>query len=411
MTNISTILKHNVIGKLLNHLVVFFINVCMARLLGAGRSGMYFNELYLLNFIVFICSAGLDYAVIAMISKDKRLLPFLHKQLLKVSAGFVLMLIALCIWPFHLAGIYFEQPVTAIILFSAGNLLLIFYQGLLSANKAFNEQNIVLLVSNLLFLGFLIYLSGQNPDKTIGFLQAGYALLFFIQGIVMCLLSFGPKLQPQVTVSWRALLKRGVFIMISSLVYFAFLRIDNFFVQRYADDITLGNYVQCGRIGQYFLYFSSVISSTLLPFIAAESVGSSYEEWKKIISPYVLLIGAGALLIALFGKTVFPFLFGDDFNTMHTLMLIMLPGYVCLGIVTLMNAIYIGKGNISKILWGDVMALLLVTILDAIFVPQYGAKGAAIISCTAYIGLFLYLLYGFKKQFSLSAKTTPVIQL
>ena len=41
MINITTILKHNVIGKLLNHLIVFFINVHIVRLLGASESGFY----------------------------------------------------------------------------------------------------------------------------------------------------------------------------------------------------------------------------------------------------------------------------------------------------------------------------------------------------------------------------------
>lgn len=214
----------------------------------------------------------------------------------------------------------------------------------------------------------------------------------------------------KVSVSWNIFIRAGVYIMISSLIYFVFLRLDNFFVQKYTDPVTLGNYVQCGKIGQYFLYFSSVISSTLLPFIRSEKVGTSFSEWTKMMKPYVILLCCGALVIALGGKSILPWLLGKDFTGVYPLLLVLLPGFVCLGALTLMNAVYIGKGNIKKILIGDIMGLLIVVGFDAWLVPEYGAPAAAIISSGAYCIVFIYLVIGFKKQFSLPAKTSAIIQ-
>ena len=190
--------------------------------------------------------------------------------------------------------------------------------------------------------------------------------------------------------------------MISSVIYFAFLRVDNFFVEKYCDPVTLGNYVQCGKIGQYFLYFSSVISSTLLPFIATETVGASYKEWIGMMQPYIVLLFGAALLIFITGYNLFPVIFGNEFTEMYTYMAILLPGYVCLGMLTLINAVYIGKGNIKKIFIGDVGGLILVIILDELFVPLYGASAAAFISSFVYCLVFIFLRIGFKKQFSIS---------
>ena len=152
MIHIATILKHNVIGKLLNHLVVFFINVLIVRLLGASGSGIYFNELYALNFVVFIFSAGLDYAAIAWLSRDLKYLPVINKILLQVICLFIIFLVSTVILFPGMAKAYFQQPVSAILFFSTGNLLLIFFQGVLSALKKFNLQNIILGACNLLFL-------------------------------------------------------------------------------------------------------------------------------------------------------------------------------------------------------------------------------------------------------------------
>ena len=411
MINIAKILKHNVIGKLLNHIIVFLINIFIVRLLGADGSGPYFNELYVLNFVVFIFSAGLDYSVIALIAQEPKLLPVIHKMLSRAIMLFsaVMLFYVFVLLPY--SNNYFKQPSISIIFFSIGNLLLIFYQGVLSALKKFNRQNIILCLTNMLFLGWLLVFAKQKTPDNIHAVENTYAILFFLQGVLMWVFSLTGSMPLKVSVSWNVFIRSGIYIMISSLVYFAFLRIDNFFVQKYTDNSTLGNYIQCGKIGQYFLYFSSVISSTLLPFISSETVGSSFTEWKKMMMPYIILLCAGALAIALFGKSCFPLLFGNDFKDMYPFMIILLPGFVSLGMLTLINAVYIGKGNIRKIFTGDLFGLIIVMGFDAWLVPKYGAYAAAIISSVAYCLVFLYLLMGFKKQFSLPAKTSGIIKI
>ncbi len=411
MINIATILKHNVIGKLLNHVAIFFINIFIVRHLGASESGAYFNELYLLNFIVFVFSAGLDYAAIALLSQEPRLLPTLNKMLFKVVLFFAALLSVYVFFLLPLNNHYFKQPAIAIILFSIGNLLLIFYQGILSALKKFNLQNLVLGISNILFLIYLFVFFKPGEKGTLITIATAYAILYFTQGLLMYFLTYTKNNEISVSVRWNVFIRSGIYIMISSLVYFAFLRVDNFFVEKYENGTTLSNYVQCGKIGQYFLYFSSIISSTLLPFISTETVGASYPEWKKLIKPYIILLCMAAIVIALSGKFLFPFLFGEDFSEMFPFMLILLPGFVCLGMLTLLNAVYIGKGNIRKIFIGDLAGLLLVTGFDIWLVPYYGANAAAIISSIAYCLVFLYLAGSFKKQFLLPAKKSGIIQL
>lgn len=278
---------------------------------------------------------------------------------------------------------------------------MIFFQGVLSALKKFNLQNIILGACNLLFLAYLYFFFKPGEPDNLEKIAIAYAALLLIQGIMMFAFSYAKSLDNNIKVNRAAFLRSGIYIMFSSLVYFAFLRVDNFFVEKYAGNITLGNYVQCGKIGQYFLYFSSIISSTILPFISTETVGASYTEWKKMMKPYIILICLAALFIAATGYYLFPVIFGNDFTEMYPIMLILLPGFVCLGMLTLLNAVYIGKGNIRMIFAGDLMGLILVVVFDFLLVPEYGAIAAAIISSVAYCIVFLFLLAGFKKQFSL----------
>ncbi len=410
MINIATVLKHNVIGKLLNHVAIFFINIFIVRHLGASESGLYFNELYLLNFIVFVFSAGLDYAAIALLSQEPFLLPTINRMLFKVVVFFAAILSVYVFFLLPMNNHYFRQPAVAIILFSIGNLLMIFYQGILSALKKFNLQNMVLGISNILFLIYLFVFFTPKEKEPLETIAIAYSILYITQGIMMFILSYTKNNEISIPVRWNVFIRSGIYIMVSSLIYFAFLRVDNFFVEKYENVTTLGNYVQCGKIGQYFLYFSSVISSTLLPFISTETVGASYSEWKKMMKPYIILLCLAAVAIAASGKFIFPFLFGEDFTEMYPLMLILLPGFVCLGMLTLLNAVYIGKGNIRKIFIGDLTGLLMVTGFDIWLVPLYGAYAAAIISSVAYCLVFIYLAISFKKQFLLPIKKSGLIQ-
>ncbi len=399
MANISSILKKNVAGKLLNHGIVFLINICIVRLLGAAVSGHYFNELYALNFIVFLCSCGLDYAAIAWISKQSELYPVIHKRLHQISIWFMFLIALFAVFFIFKARLFFNQSFYAIVFFSTGNLMLIFFQGLLSAQKKFNRQNIILVGTNLLYLIFLCFFISRNPTSLLMQISSSYALLFIIQGFLMLAFSAPSPQSIHHPIQWGAFFQYGFFIMISALIYFVFLRVDNYFVERFSDPVTLGNYVQCGKIGQYFLYFTSIISSTLLPFVGSDKLLHSFSEWKKIMSPYVLFVAVIAIVLAILGHWIYPFLFGKDFSEMSGYMLILLPGYFSLGMLTLINAVYIGKGNIKKIIRGDLMGLIMVLGLNSMFASSYGARAAAIISSFSYTAVFVYLLWDLKKQF------------
>lgn len=397
--NIARILQHNVIGKLLNHAVVFVINICIVRLIGAEGSGTYFNELYVLHFIVFIFSGGLDYSAIAWLSRDPGLLPKIHRLFLTVTIFFAVILL---VWIYvFLPGKsdYFRQLPIAIVIFSTGNLVLIFYQGILSAMKRFNLQNLLLLSTNLLFLGYILFLMKSGKTVQLNDIAVPYACLFLLQGFLMGACSWKNNQGLVVAFQQVAFFRSGLFIMFSSLLYFAFLRVDNFFVEKYCSPVTLGNYVQCGKIGQYFLYFSSIISSTLLPFLSSESEMTRYDEWRKLMKPYVVLLSLAGLFIVATGRQLFPFIFGPDFTEMYPIMLILLPGFICLGMLTLINAVYISKGNIKRIFIGDLGGLCFVLLADILLVEEYGVYAAAIISSVAYCLLFFYLLAGLKKQF------------
>jgi O-antigen/teichoic acid export membrane protein len=396
--NFSHILKANIAGKLVNHLLVFLINVVMVRLLGVEQSGRYFNELYLINFTAFFFSFGLDFAAIAWLGREPGLFSLLHRSFFSLVIVVSVFIFFINSWLFSTSFITPMQDVLTITLFAGGQLALILFQGLLSADKKFNTQNFLLIGSNLIFLLILFLL--RDRTYTLDELTRMYAGLIAFQGVLMMMASHKPSPPEHAQINYRNLFRYGIQVMVSSLIYFVFLRADNFFVEKYADAGTLSNYVQCGKVGQYFIYFSSVISSTLIPFIASEELAKSYSDWLKLIRPYVFIIVTGAVLVCLTGPWLFPLVFGSAFDSMHSYMNILMPGYVCLGILTLMNAVYLGKGDVRTIFRGDLMALILLLLLDLFLVPRFGVMMAATVSSVCSFLLCLYLWIQLRKHFN-----------
>ncbi len=352
-----------------------------------------------MNTIAFVFSFGLDYSAIAWVSRENALYQVIRKKLIQITVFCAFCLIVFVSLFFNQIENYLNQPWFGLCLMGIGNLMLILFQGLLTSIKKFNFQNLVLVITNVIFLFFLYFFASPNHPNLIDIISIGFGFLYFFQGAIFLMYSDHKKHKISAIINWRSFYKHGFFIMVSSVIYFCFLRIDNFFVAKYCNDVTLSNYVQCGKIGQYFIYFSSIISSTLLPFVTTEKIGSDYNAWKKMIKPYVLLICSTALILIGTGNMIYPLIFGVSFGEMYQMMFILMPGFVGLGLLTLINAIYIKNGNIKKIFTGDLLGFSLVLFLDWWLIPKYGVYSAAFISSSSYLIVFLFLWFDFKKQF------------
>lgn len=109
-----------------------------------------------------------------------------------------------------------------------------------------------------------------------------------------------------------------------------------------------------------------------------------------------------ALVIAVAGHWIFPFIFGNTFNNMQAPFLIILPGIFFLSVLVLLAAYFGGKGILRIGVIGNVAALVVMIVGDYLLVPVYGIIGAAVVSTAAYFVNMLYSLLRFYKDYAIS---------
>jgi O-antigen/teichoic acid export membrane protein len=383
-------------GKSINHVLVFGLNLLMVRLLGAEHSGQFFNTLYVWNFLALLASCGMDFSVNHFLQRypesKQSIFQFINRFALAI--GFLVLLVMILVakkkqddgWLTHNGLLYFM-----------GSFWMILWMGWLSAERRFSSINRWLIITNTIFLIFIVWqwkVFSINDGSF--FLLNAYAGLTVVQSIGLWFLS---RPQVKLTKVFESNLSKkmwtyGFRILLASLFYFLFLRIDLFFLQRNGDMISLSQYQQTGKLGQYFLYFAAMVGSTMLPFSNAMTL----DEWKKAIQPYIMTLAIIALGIGLSGKWVFPVLFGNDFVGMELFFWILSPGFLALAFVTFMNSWLMGKGSLSIIIWADLIGCVFMIVLDALLIPSGGAMAASIISSCCYCTMAFFLWqFGMKK--------------
>jgi O-antigen/teichoic acid export membrane protein len=187
-----------------------------------------------------------------------------------------------------------------------------------------------------------------------------------------------------------------------NIIFFLLYRIDYFFVERYCTAQELGNYIQVSKLVHLFFILPTILASVVFPITA----GGQKEVIDKLLtllsrSIFLLYLLACAFL-ALTGKWLFPFVFGESFTAMYQSFLWLIPGILSLSGIFTLTAYFAGKNRIKVNIAGSVYALIVIVIGDMLFIPHYGIQAAAIISSIGYIVYQVYIIAVFKKEYQIA---------
>ena len=402
----NKILKNTIIWKLLNTVFVFFINLLMVRLLGISESGIFFYNITILSLLVLILSWSLESGITYYTIKENvNLQSILH------------ILIPILIFQSLLSWLIIQNIRLSIsgltaILFVLGNLCYTYFSALFYSKKWFILINTISCSVN--FLVILLLLFGWfffNSE----IINHQYYTLIYILGItfqavllilVLVLKANKTKVQPIVLQPLiRKIFTYSSVAFISNVVFFLVTRIDYFFVEKYCSIDALSNYVQVSKFGQLLILVPSVIASMVFPYSADRNDFFSLNNVQQLCKTISFFFIPITIMIVLTGSWILPLIFGKDFNLMYIAMLLYIPGFYALSIISVLAAYLAGKKHLSVNLIASLLALIIVVTGDLLLIPVWGINAAASVSSLGYISCGCYMIRFYKIKFNCAPST------
>ena len=371
---------------------VFVLNVLIAQVFGAANYGSLFYYINTLAFIVLLVGFSLDSSFTFYNAKPSTN----TTQFIKIAIvwSFCGALLATFFVFFYNKILNDSFSTTNCFMYVGGMLLLTFFTALFNAKYHYFTQNLTIAIANTILAISLLFLKNDFN---------AFTQLFFLsvlaQGVAIAfsyILKYRQKmpLQNIDKIALKPLLKYASIAFIGNVLFFLMYRVDYWFIDYFVKDkILLGNYIQVSKIGQLFIVIPSIVASTIFAVTAEgkkENMGQKTIKLSKILCVSTFIL---CLPLLIWGKWIFPFLFGKTFTLMYQPFLLLFPGILALTILLPYAALYSGKNKINQKVIGASLSLFILIVFDIFLIPTYNINGAALASSIGYFIYSMYLIY------------------
>jgi O-antigen/teichoic acid export membrane protein len=410
---ITRSLNSHIIWKTLGLGIQLLITVFLSRILGAADSGHFFYFISWLSFFILIGSGGLDSAITYFIASG--IIP--KNRLLFITVAW-LLLVSLIL---YFLGILYADQIKFLNSFPENGLFygFIFIVGQSAINYFtaffYGEQRYVL-PGQLIFFGNLAYaillIIASFLDTAIFthfFLVKTYIISVAFQGLALAIFygfySREKKLTAETGVGdYRKLFSYGFMAFCANVFFFAATRIDYWLLNKFnIPNSDIGNYIQVTRIVQLFQIFPSMLAAYFFPKTAAS--GDKIIPYFSILIRWVIIINFILLLPVIFaGSYLFPLIFGESFDQMYVLFILLTPGIIALSVLSILSTYLAGADVVHLNLFTAFIAMIIICLGDYYLIPVYGVKAAAAVSGLAYLICTATALLLFVRKTGISIK-------
>lgn len=405
------ILLQGMLWRGLYYVSAFIINILIARHFQASVSGSiyYISSIYALVLLIFSLSleSGITFFAAKQEIQVSKLFNF--SMAWSLFTGAITFFITWQLFSETYAAISTNLLVFSAVAFITGNLLITYCSGFFYAHNNFIVPNIIIITGTVILIVLIPY-NGRSivPEITDQNYFYVYFASFFVQGIAMAVavrVKYVSRaiFQFLTASEFRLLFRYCGMAFLGNLIFFLLYRVDYFFVERYCTADELGSYIQVSKLVHLFFILPTILASAVFPITA----GGRKEDINKLLTllsrSIFLLYTVACILLAVVGKWLFPFVFGESFSAMYQPFLWLIPGIISLSGIFTLTAYFAGKNRIKVNITGSLYALIIIVTGDILFIPKYGIEAAAMVSSLGYIVYQLYIIAVFKKEYQ-----TPV---
>lgn len=390
------------------------VGIIVARWLGSGGLG----SLAVLNltvaYAVQIGSLGLVLANTYHVARDQRNLVPATFNALVFSLGWGSIVALLTMWlvaqaPGVFAGIELKLMGVAVLSIPF-QLITLFGLNLLLAMGLVQRLNVLdALAQSFLVINAIIALIILNSGLwTLVSLNTAAAIAVSILVLWVVVRSISRK--RGAADQWRAdvpllgrMMRYASKMHLQTVAGLLLFRADLLIVKYFRGASEAGVYAVASQVALLLMLVPGVISTLLLPRVAAERDSSGALACR--MTRHTVLVMAVVCLVAVPALFALPLLYGAQFADARTQALILLPGVFLVSIGGVLSNHFSGTGLPIAIPLFWVGTLIFNMAVNFALVPQYGARGAALSSAVSYFLIFALITLYFRARTGNSLRT------
>ncbi len=193
----------------------------------------------------------------------------------------------------------------------------------------------------------------------------------------------------------KALFIGSIFLMLSAVTSYFFLRIDQIMIRFYLGDTAVGFYAAAVKLSEIWYFIPGIICASIFPaIINAKKV--SEELYKKRLWKLYAFLGGSALLIAVpitfLAPWLISILFGSTYATAAPILAIYIWSGIGLFLDTGLDRYFTTENRLLLVFLYNLLAATTNVILNIILIPRIGITGAAWATLISYS---LYPIFAF----------------
>lgn len=269
----------------------------------------------------------------------------------------------------------------------------------------FNKINwiptlIIFVVTSVLVMWFSFGISG--------YLIALIAGPLFISGILLFKNKFIRAFS--FNYNWviiRKMLSLGLVYALALLVINLNYRIDIILLDNLSSAFETGIYSKGVSVTEYLWQIPMLLSTVVFARSAVSKDDRAFSlKVAQLLRLSFLAIGLVAFALFLLSKFVIILMYGESFKGSIMVLNMLLPGVLLLTIFKVINMDLSGKGKPWVSLKAMIPALMINVVLNIVFIPKYGAVGAALASTISYSFAALLFIYFYSRVIKI-----PILEL
>jgi O-antigen/teichoic acid export membrane protein len=190
----------------------------------------------------------------------------------------------------------------------------------------------------------------------------------------------------------------GLRAVIAVLGMFIMVNVHSFALKSMQSWAMVAIFSVCFRVFQLFQRGSDVTGTILYSNVAQKEEKTGYRLTMLVCRNLLFLSMIFAIIGGLLGKFLVIIISSTAYIEAYSPLLIMLPGIVLMNTGAVLNSSYWGRGYPLKIIIAPYIAGAIGLAMDTIFIPRFGASGAALAFSCMCLLWFVYIIEIFRRD-------------